>query len=152
LILLTVNFSHNTLYHIFVSQSNDCDDICREQNYQQLPNDKDERKRLLSEANDTFGPILREYRNKIQQSMWITNTSYGIGINMRNDQVFETEFEYSNDFFLVLEELEIISPQTDHPDAGKVTVVERKVFPQFLSFAVVIIGISSIVAYREIRK
>ena len=71
---------------------------------------------------------------------------------MRNDGIFETEFEYSNELFLVLEELEIISPYSDHPDAGKITVSEKRVFPQFLSFAIVIVGISGFIAYREARK
>jgi hypothetical protein len=63
-----------------------------------------------------------------------------------------TEFEYSNELFLVHEELEIIAPYADHLDAGKITVVEKRVFPEFLSFAIAIIGISGFVAYREARK
>lgn len=149
LVLVILNFVHGTLYSIFVNQANDCNEICREQNYRQIPDDKDERKRLLAEANETFKPILQNYRDKIIQSGQFTNTMYGIGINMRNDGVFETEFEYSNDFYLVLEELEIISPDIDHPDAGKITVVEKRVFPQFLSFAIVVVGISSVVAFRK---
>ncbi|MBI5377736.1 MAG: hypothetical protein HZA82_03840 [Thaumarchaeota archaeon] len=137
---------------IFINQANDCDEICREQNYSQIPDDKEERTRLLSEANETFGPILKEYQDKILETEWVTNTSYSIGINMRNDGVFETEFEYSNELFLVFEELEIISPYLDHPNAGKITVVEKRVFPEFLSFAIVIVGISGFVAYREARK
>jgi hypothetical protein len=137
---------------IFINQANDCDEICREQNYRQISDDKEERTRLLSEANEIFGPILKEYQDQILETKWFTNTSYGIGINMRNDGVFETEFEYSNELFLVLEELEIVSPHLDHPDAGKITVIEKRVFPQFLSFAIVIVGISGFVAYREARK
>lgn len=150
--LIILNFSHHTLYMIFINQANDCDKICREQNYRQISDDKEERTRLLSEANEIFGPILKEYQDKILETKWFTNTSYGIGINMRNDGVFETEFEYSNELFLVLEELEIVSPHLDHPDAGKITVVEKRVFPQFLSFAIVIVGISGFVAYGEARK
>ena len=71
---------------------------------------------------------------------------------MRNDGVFETEFEYSNELFLVHEELEIISPYVDHPDAGKIVTVEKRVFPEFLSFAIAIVGISGFVAYGEARK
>ena len=150
--LIILNFSHHTLYMIFINQANDCDKICREQNYRQISDDKEERTRLLSEANEIFGPILKEYQDQILETKWFTNTSYGIGINMRNDGVFETEFEYSNELFLVLEELEIVSPHLDHPDAGKITVVEKRVFPQFLSFAIVIVGISGFVAYGEARK
>ncbi len=150
--LIILNFSHHTLYMIFINQANDCDEICREWNYRQISDDKEERTRLLSEANEIFGPILKEYQDQILETKWFTYTSYGIGINMRNDGVFETEFEYSNELFLVLEELEIVSPHLDHPDAGKITVVEKRVFPQFLSFAIVIVGISGFVAYREARK
>ena len=150
--LVILNFSHHTLYMIFVNQASDCNEICREQNYRQIPDDKEERTRLLSEANEIFGPILKEYQDKILETQWITNTSYRIGINIRNDGIFETEFEYSNELFLVLEELEIISPHLDHPDAGKITVVEKRVFPQFLSFAIITVGISGFVAYREARK
>lgn len=150
--LVVLNFSHHALYILFINRANDCDEICREQNYRQIPDDKEERTRLLSEANEIFGPRLKEYEDKILETNWVTSTSYSIGINMRNDDVFETEFEYSNELFLVHEELEIISPYTDHPDAGKITVVEKRVFPEFLSFAIAIIGISGFVAYREARK
>jgi hypothetical protein len=150
--LVVLNFSHHTLYVIFINQSNDCNEICREQNYRPIPDDKEERMRLLSEANEIFGPILKEYEGKILETGWFTSTSYNIGINMRNDDVFETEFEYSNELFLIHEELEIISPYTGHPDAGKITVVEKRMFPEFLSFAIAIVGISGFVAYMEGRK
>lgn len=152
LALVILNFSHHTLYVIFINQVNDCDETCREQNYQSIPNDKEERSRLLSESKATFDPILKKYQEKIYQNNWVTSTSYGIGINMRNDGVFETEFEYSNILFSVLEELEIISPHSDHPDAGKITVVEQRIFPTFLLFAIVIIGISSFIGYKMVRK
>jgi hypothetical protein len=87
--LVVLNLSHHTLYVIFINQANDCDEICREQNYRQIPDDKEERMRLLSEANEIFGPILKEYEGKILETGWFTSTSYSIGINMRNDDVFD---------------------------------------------------------------
>lgn len=151
IVLVILNYSHGTLYHILINQSKNCDEICRVQNYRPIPNDIGERKRLLDEAKATFDPILEEYRNKIQDR-WVTHTSYGIGINMRNDGVFETEFEYSNMFYMVLEELEIVSPERDHPDAGKIIIAERRVFPTFLSFGIIIVGVSCGIGYRIIRR